>query len=348
MHISNFDIFEDETNKIFQIRTKDDIMLVEFQGSEEEQIFKDLIKHFSNDNYNIPELFTEFSSKFPKEKVLKIFADLKEAELIEEYDPASANVNGQDSPHQEKSFDELLKEKIKDTHLALIGGKTILQRLESKAQLSGYEEINTLEVTPEIKDEEVIAMIDDNDFLIVDAEEWNPYFLELINKTALEKVKPWILVRGVNQSRGSVGPLFYGRETGCYHCLISRVKSQHEFLPYLETYEDHLRIRKRSAKVNSDDPNLQVVYDMLASLAILEANKFVSEVAVPEVYGRYVSIDIHSYNLQKNVLLKSPLCPVCKPTTDYSLAPWLEPVMLRNTYVESKTTQQEEMADAPQ
>ena len=322
MKLSQFDVFQNEYSSSFQIRTKDNAFIIEFQGDIEEKIFKEIISYDSG-NASLS-LVSYLYNNFPKEKVLKVLNDLKEVEIFLD--------------DEKVEQDTSLADEFSKINLGLVGTSDGISFLLEKSRKSGYQNVSSLIIRSNLLDVDLEDFIKSNDFIIVDADQWNPYFLDLINQTALAYTKPWLFIRGIQDLNGSVGPLFYGKDTGCYHCLSTRIKSHLEHLSHFEEYENYLRSQKRSAKVDKMQPTYSVLYDLIASIAIAEVNKFVSEWAVPEVYGAYLIIDSFSYDFKKHSFLKAPLCPVCKPKSDYSLAPWLEPVTLKSSYIKAKAS----------
>ena len=197
--------------------------------------------------------------------------------------------------------------------------------LSEKAKNFGYKHIQKLHLKS-VKEEDVLKFIKESDFFIVDADDWNPYYLEFINKEAIKNEKSWLLIRGITGNSASIGPIFSGRDTGCYCCLNSRIKSNLQFLSYFEPYEDYLKKNKLSSKSFKPSP---LIYDIISSIAILEISKFINNWAVPETWRHLINFNIFTYETQKHFLLKQPFCPVCKPEIEYNPSPWLESVTLK-------------------
>ncbi len=327
-----YDVFEDETNDIYQIRCKDDIITVEFDDKDKKHIFEKIIQLSSNRNMeSISEIIDYLCKNHKKSKVYDVINNLIELDMIEEENP-KVNFNSelyeQVKYWNKNGFEsaDKLQHIIENTQLLIMGNNILTTKVHERALESGFhlskvEELNFDDFC--IAD--IKQMIAASDFFIVDAEQWNPYFLEEINYIALELDKPWIIIMGINDSKLSVGPLFVGRETGCYNCLNSRLKSNMEFLPHFEEYEKYLKSNKKSAR-NGGGPI--VAYDILASISILETMKFITNWAVPALYKSYITLDFHSYDIFVHPLLKIPGCPACKPEHEMHPAPWLEPIIL--------------------
>ena len=316
--LHSYDIFQDHKHGVYQIRTLNEVFTIEFVEKEERAIFEEVIeKYKANSKVTFQHVFSSLSKKYDKDKVVFVLNQLKENQLIDDEELKDQIIlwGKQDTTHP----------KIKEARLGIIGQGPIYQYLEEKSRSMGYHHITKTKVgdTPTLA--AVEKTIEQSDFFLVDANEWNPHLLEHINTVALAANKPWILIRGCNATNGSVGPLFYGKETGCYHCLMSRLKSQMEFLPYFEEYEKYLMKEKKAAK---SDSSFALLQELLAATAVFEMTKFITEYTIPEIYGAYLTVDMASYHFSKHTVLKSPGCPACKPSVDFDLAPWLEPVTL--------------------
>ena len=316
--INSYDIFQDPKHGVYQIRTVNEVFTIEFIEEEERAIFEEVIeKYRANSRTTFASVFSALNKKYDKEKVVFVLNQLKENQLISDDELKDQIVlwGEQDSTHP----------KIKSARVGIIGQGSIYHYLEEKSRAMGYETITKTKIGDHPNLASVEKTIQQSDIVLVDSNHWNPGLLEHINQVALAANKPWILIRGCNATNGSVGPLFYGKETGCYHCLISRLKSQMEFLPYFEEYEKYLRQEKKSAK---SDRSFALLQELLAATAVFEMTKFVTEYTIPELYGAYLTVDMATYRFDKHTVLKSPGCPACKPSVDFDLAPWLEPITL--------------------
>jgi bacteriocin biosynthesis cyclodehydratase domain-containing protein len=122
--------------------------------------------------------------------------------------------------------------------------------------------------------------------------------------------------------------LFYGKETGCYNCLISRIKSNHAHPTFLNSYEDYLRSNRKSSKPDIT-PNSTIIYNIIANLTLLEVMKFIELWSLPVTWRSVININITNLNSTKHNLLKKPFCEVCKPELLYNPSPWLEAITLK-------------------
>lgn len=326
-----YQIFEDHKHGIYQIRCKDDFFTVEFYDPEEKEIFLTGIRRLENNERDIDHILRQLYDQYPKEKVNAVIEELRHLDLLAEDDlrdrfakHLGEQVNFWDYSKSPKSPSaRQMQERIESSRLAIIGKKFQGELIAQKAKMSGFEHICTLEITAPA--EQILDSIEKSDFSIVDADEWNPSLLEQINQLAVTNNIPWLYMHGCNALSASIGPLFTGRQNGCYHCLMTRLKSIMEFVPYFEEFEKHLK-KSRGASTCCGAPI--PLYDLIASISVLETLKYITEWSVPSLYKTFITIDYFTLLITHHKLLKVPTCPVCEPQQDFLQAPWLEPVTL--------------------
>ncbi|MBN1483058.1 TOMM precursor leader peptide-binding protein [candidate division KSB1 bacterium] len=326
-----YQVFEDQKHGIYQIRCKDDFFTVEFYDQEEKDIFLASVHQLQDEKRDIDEILHELYEQHPKEKVNAVIEELRQLDLLVEddlrdrfADHLTEQLNFWDyskSPKSPPAFQ--MQERVQNTILAIVGNKFRIDLIAQKAKMCGFENISTVEITS--SEDQILAHIEKSDFSIVDSNEWNPGVLEQINQLAVTKNIPWLFIQGCNALSASIGPLFTGRHNGCYHCLMTRMKSNMEFVPHFEEFEKYLRNGKRSStSCGAPIP----LYDLIASISVLETLKYVTEWSVPSLYKTFITIDYFSLTITHHKLLKVPTCPVCEPAQDFLQAPWLEPVTL--------------------
>jgi bacteriocin biosynthesis cyclodehydratase domain-containing protein len=308
-----------------------------FSSDEEQDIFEEILSKLQTDKpEKMSVILDALYEKYPKEKVYNVVNELNEFDLLEDesiYEVYASNLGPQLSfwslnagaPNALTAKET--QERIRTTNLAVLGSGVSQQLIADKAKISGFENVLQVSISEKTDEAEVRSIIENCDFFIYDADEWNPHFLELVNKTAFEFDKPWILFNGIVDLKASVGPLFKGRETGCYNCLMSRIKSNMEFIPYFNEFEKHLADNKKSG-ARQGAPI--VLYDMAASICIMEALKYITEWAIPILYKNFITINAMGLEVKVHPFLKAPVCDVCTPNIEFNPAPWLEPVTLKN------------------
>lgn len=315
--LENFDIFKDEDNNCYQIRSKTSTFVVVFDEEESEKIFLKIVEmSLSDRKVDLQIIRKELLNDFDEGKVLSVLNDLKEAGLI----PDDTNNCIQAQPSSFRS--------IEDASIAIIGNSNLTKAFKQIGEIDRFKDVAIFEFEENDFEEKSLEIFKNHDFVIVDAQRWSPYHLEIINETAVKLNKPWLYISGINEDSIEIGPMFYGRETGCYNCLVARIKSNDEHPEYLTSYEKYLRdLKKPSSVVNMFHDG--ILYSIIANFAIYETIKFIEGWALPMTWQSIIKINTYNYDTSVHTLLKKPLCKVCKPEIKYNPAPWLDKVTLK-------------------
>ncbi len=320
--INQYDVFKDDSLNCYQIRTKSNSFMLEFDDEEKENIFLKIIDEIdSNNDISLKELNSKLKKNFDKPKIMEVLFILNEYKLIPL--EMSLELNKEDSNFE--PFYNSLNKDLADYSISIIGEGTLSDKLFNLAKNETFKDVS---LKPFLREEKLEDFIKATDFLIVDASRWSPYHIEMINKIALKHQKPWLYIGGIEEMSIKIGPLFYGDQTGCYDCLISRIKSNHEYPEYLISYENYLKSNKKSSKADyffEED----ILNNIIANLALLEVKKFIMQWSVPSTWRTLLKIDIDDLELIKHSLLKKPFCETCKPKLEYNAAPWLEAITLK-------------------
>tara|TARA_B110000093_G_scaffold180672_1_gene223083 strand:+ start:1387 stop:2355 length:969 start_codon:yes stop_codon:yes gene_type:complete len=321
--LDKLDVFKDKDTNEYQLRTKSTVFSLEFDDLDQEKIFIkicDLVK--DRVNHSIEKLRDSLFIYFPNIKQSKVFDVL---DGLSQNDLLPLGLSSTDNDGVERSGFSV---SIDEAKIALIGDSQLKIIIAQKAQEHKFNQVTAFE----FNEADIDDIFSNNHFVIVDNMKWNPYYLEIINKKALEYNKPWLYVEGIDDGALKLGPLFYGKETGCYNCLISRIKSNQEHVELFNKYEFYLRENKRSSV-----PDLlsysDSVLEILANMVLLEVVKFFEGWSLPIVWKRVVKIDLIKYSISKHDLLKKPYCEVCKPELSYNAAPWLEAITLNEVKI---------------
>ncbi|NVO10665.1 MAG: TOMM precursor leader peptide-binding protein [Bacteroidales bacterium] len=324
-----YDVFENKSDGIYQIRSKSDIITIQFTQEEEKVIFLSIVDILKNKNISdFQQLISELiDGNNNKDNVINVIDKLKKFNVFQNQDTFE-NLEQFKFIDKYSSFSNDFAKKIATSEIVIIGRGLLVELLETKAKKTGYKNVIKILLEESYNIDEIFKACKSSDLIIVDSDSWDPIFLENFNKFALDNKKPWIIVRGNESTRGTVGPIFIPGITGCYNCLITRVKSTMSYLSHFEEYENFLRLNKTSSAI---DGGLAVSYDILASIAILESVKYLTDFSIPSIFKAFLSININDYQIKSNPFLKIPHCPVCNPKMDFNPAPWLETATLKNT-----------------
>jgi ribosomal protein S12 methylthiotransferase accessory factor len=131
----------------------------------------------------------------------------------------------------------------------------------------------------------------------------DPTLLETADAWSKKHRLPWLLLRAVDFQEGWVGPLFLPGETACYRSLDARLKGNMPF------YEEHQAFDQRVQAAGGPRASLGAlmpVYDLLAAVAVTEAVKFVSQVIVPHLLGRFLTVNVWTWETEIHEVLRVP------------------------------------------
>ncbi|RXQ96651.1 hypothetical protein EO244_03220 [Ancylomarina salipaludis] len=321
--IDKFDVFKDEANNCFQLRTKSNAYALEFDDIEKEAIFLKIVESIQGKPSISLKQIRGLFEKNTDPKVTEVLNTLNDYGFLPI--PTSMELVEKNNNEQTTDSNYNTLEKI---DIGIIGEGPLFEMLSKRASSIHFSKIVKKNYSELKNAEDIEKLIHSVDFIIVDANQWSPFHLELINKIALKNEKPWLYVGGLEEISLKIGPLFYGKETGCYNCLISRLKSNHEYPEMLTAYEAYLHERKIASKPDLF-PSLEILYGLVSDLVLLEVAKFYESWSLPLTWRTVLSFDIMNYQMTQHSLLKKPFCEICKPELEYNPSPWLEAITLK-------------------
>lgn len=322
--MKQFDIFFDDDNKLYQVRTKTDTTTIEFTDLEKEMIFNNLIKLYDTRNKISFTAIQKLLSTADYNKLLDVVKELQECGILNEMNFEAEGT----TVIPDQYANEINNKPISEIRISYIGSTEFGNLVKEKSSQYNIEHF-AIHSIDELSDEMIESILSDSDFIIVDSLTWNPYKMRVINNNALKQNKPWLLIEGLTFSgKFSVGPIFHGKYTGCYDCYKNRIRSNDEFINFNDSYNKYLEAHKGSAK---PDLNIQpVVKDIAAAIVIADTLKFLYAWYPPETWKCCVLINPSNYEVEKHTFIKAPICHECKPALDYNPAPWLESVTLQH------------------
>lgn len=317
-----FNIFFDRDNNVYQVRTKTDTTIVEFTDSAKEQIFNDIVKLYdSHDKMSFVSIRKLLPMADPN-KLLDVVKELQDCGILNELN-FEMEVSG---AVPDLYSNEINHKPVSELKMSYIGDVAFGKLVKSKSVEYNVEHFTVYSID-DLTDERIESILKESDFTIVDSLSWNPYKMGLINEKALKHTKPWLLIEGLTFcGKFSLGPIFYGRYTGCYECYKNRIRSNDEFIDFNDSYKKYLEASKKSAK---PDLNIQpVAKDMAAAIVMADVLKYLYSWFPPETWRCCILINPSNYEIEKHTFIKAPICHACKPALDYNPAPWLESVTL--------------------
>lgn len=294
--IKNFDFFYDSENDVYQVRTKSEAFVFEFQDSVEKDVFLSVVKLYSQYNFFSFSQLTSKLDHYPHDKVLDVVQQLQDCGLLN-----PTNFQGskdEDNLYNTFSLWHGLTSSPSSFKIGLIAHNPLGQLLKDKLNMIGYSSVVIYDVLNDyLPDEALQEIVFGNDFLVVDATFWNPRLMKTINEYMLRENKPWLYVSGmIDTINYSIGPLFHGQETGCYECLQKRIDSNDNNYNYSIAYWKYLEKNDKFSK------NLAVnecVEDVVADIISLDINKYILGIDVPETWKNTLYFNTSSYSVSK-------------------------------------------------
>jgi bacteriocin biosynthesis cyclodehydratase domain-containing protein len=138
---------------------------------------------------------------------------------------------------------------------------------------------------------------------VVPQEQDDPELLEAMDEFSKRRGIPWMLLRAVERNEGWIGPLFVPGETACYLSFEARLRANLSYFAEQQAFTTHLRSGGERA---ADGGALQAHLDLLASIAAAELVKLFTEVAVPHLAGRLLTVNLSTWETETHDVLRVP------------------------------------------
>lgn len=138
------------------------------------------------------------------------------------------------------------------------------------------------------------------DLRVVIAGDYAAPALDEINRRALEQRRPWLLVKPCGRSQW-VGPIFVPGRTGCWRCLLQRLKENR----WIESL-----LWGSAAPPPMPAGWLETTGPVAVLLAATEAAKWVA-LGASTLEGRLWTLDNGSLEAATHGLMRRPQCPAC-------------------------------------
>ncbi|MBQ9470860.1 MAG: TOMM precursor leader peptide-binding protein [Bacteroidales bacterium] len=324
-----FDIFNDKENGGYQIRTKSEIVVVEFDNPQKESIFNAIVDLYDGHPIlSFDFIMNRLSDQYTSDDITDVVQELLTCGVLT-HDNLMFSTDSLSAPTNYSQELSTNADAAGRYAVGLIGEGEMAELLDRKSQALGFKSFTATKLPAEFHKYEMVVdkIFAAHDFIIVDSTRWNPYALNIINTIALAHNKPWILVEGKTSSiHFGISPIFHGKHTGCYECYRSRLRSNDEFISYTSAYENFLQSNHIQSKADSTHV---FILELAASIIIMDIARYLCNWYVPETWRTNITINMQNYKIEHHHFLKAPLCHCCKPELDYSPYPWLEEVTLK-------------------
>lgn len=314
--LSDFDVIKLPDGG-YELFSGHSVFKVGFNDASEQAMFDTLVEYRLKPNKDTVKRLLKLHDK---ESVFSFFSKLKAAGLVlyDSDDDLSAGITYERSVAQRYEIEEVAKKSI-----VIISASPLSNILK---QFDIFSNATVFDAKKLLKDSKLEDIIAKSDFLVVDASSYNPVLVESINAIAVSLNKPWILVQSIYDRDGHVGPIFYGKDTGCYHCFRQRLRSNVNGLDSFDRYAKWLDDTENFSQSAIQPSNSFHTY--IASIVAIEVEKFLVGKDVPQSYGYLLSADPRNYNVDQHRLFKVPFCEVCNDNFEYRRAPWLDAITL--------------------
>jgi hypothetical protein len=114
---------------------------------------------------------------------------------------------------------------------------------------------------------------------------------------------PWLLLRAIDAQEGWVGPLFVPDDTASYLSLEARLRGNVPFLEEYLSFDKYLRENRRGGAPTG---GLHAFFELLSAVASVEVVKFLSRFTVPSLAGRFLTINLMTWETEIHEVLRLP------------------------------------------
>ena len=232
------------------------------------------------------EIVTQLRNKLPEAYIFYALMELERKGLIieneEVLDPNFA------------LFCESLPVDAKEANKRLQSTRVTLRALGS---LSGKD-------LSEILERSRIQVADEGEIEVILTDDYLREELEAINRTNLEKSRPWMLMKPVGTQLW-IGPIFQPEKTGCWECLARRLRNNRPSEGFIQRRRDNL------SPLTPPLVDLPITKQIALGLVANEILKWILQGENKRLEGVITTYDTLSLAIQNHALVKRPQCPRC-------------------------------------
>lgn len=131
----------------------------------------------------------------------------------------------------------------------------------------------------------------------------DPQLLEAVDSFSKRLGVPWLLIRALETHEGWVGPLFVPNDTACYLSLEARYRSNVRNFDEYRALDSHLR---STGAPSSACGGLHASFEVMSGIATSEVIKFLTEISVPVLAGRFLTINFATWETELHEVLRLP------------------------------------------
>lgn len=149
-----------------------------------------------------------------------------------------------------------------------------------------------------------IQVVDDGQFGVVLTDHYLRPELAEYNRQSLERGRSWMLAKP-NGRILWVGPLMVPGTTGCWECLVQRIRANFPILGYLETHDAD------PSSLAADRAATPATIALGLNLTAVAVQNWVGRGENPEFVGKIKTLDVMTWQTLSHSLLRQPSCDAC-------------------------------------
>jgi ribosomal protein S12 methylthiotransferase accessory factor len=161
----------------------------------------------------------------------------------------------------------------------------------------------------------------DSDLTLVVTDDYLRPELADINHNAGQNQQPWLLIKPIGTTIW-LGPLFLPGQTGCWHCLAQRLRTNRPVETYIQNQNPKASIFPTAKAA------LPSTWQTGLNLAATELIKWIVQGENPQVTGQIITVDTLSLNTETHTLVQRPQCSCCGNPQQFNQTP--SPIYLHN------------------
>jgi bacteriocin biosynthesis cyclodehydratase domain-containing protein len=257
-----------------------------------------------NGAYALDTIFAEMASKeIGRSTVEQLLQRLVDASLLEEAESIDLPPEEHERHASAIAFfsrytsqgGSTYQARLRTSRVGLIATGDLGECLERQLRDAGVAQLVRLS-SPDVGEEppQLFIVVQDTD---------DTSLLEAMDACSKKWSIPWLLVRAVESATGWVGPLFIPHDTACYLSLDARLRGNLPFFSEQQAFRRHV---KQTNGGSAPHGGLRAFADLMASIATIEATKYLSGFSSPSLAGRFLTLNFLTWDVELHEVLRVP------------------------------------------
>ena len=271
---------------------------------------------------------------------MQILQQLETSALLENPDPAGLTAGEIERQEDQIAFfsrfgtegGARFQAHLKGSHVSVLGRGGFARALSRQLRDSGIGTVSALISEGEAPAETGAVFFLDRDavwpqgkappdLLMVPQEFHDPRLLEAVDTWSKREDRPWMLLRSLDVQEGWVGPLFVPKQTACYRSLDARLRGN---LPFYEENQAFDRRVRQAEHPAARQGGLRAQFELLSSVAVIEAVKYISGIRPPHLAGRFLTYNFWTWDFEVHDVLRVPGIDALDDASFPAIFPWKE------------------------